>query len=331
MHVNRESTTYLVAGLLCILAVGMAASTLTAVVNTGTGGGPVGGSPQDIVDRDPGSIGGSTGEVNEGELEQNRLNLQACIPFLQTALGKLAIAAGALLVLYAIYWRFNISAAILSAWAGTPPVLFLYFALTSDCFSATPGGSGGGTVNPLTSGGQGVASPTSLPPWVIGGIFGIAVIGAIALVLSASGDEEIEPPASEETEEMPDLDVTDVAAAAGRAADRIEEGNVDIDNEVYRAWREMTQLLNVPNPDSSTPGEFAQVAIDVGMRQSDVNELTHLFEEVRYGGIDPTEEQEQMAVDTFRNIEDEYSETDERVEDDDPVEGDADEHSEGDN
>jgi len=76
---------------------------------------------------------------------------------------------------------------------------------------------------------------------------------------------------------------------------------------VYRAWAEMTAELEVDRPESSTPGEFATVAVDAGMAPEDVDRLTELFEEVRYGGHAPTDDREQAAVETLRRIESRYS------------------------
>nr|WP_303647825.1 DUF4129 domain-containing protein [Haloarchaeobius amylolyticus] len=93
-----------------------------------------------------------------------------------------------------------------------------------------------------------------------------------------------------------------VGAAAGRAADRLEDTTA-VDNEVYRAWREMTTHLDVPDPQSSTPAEFAEAAVAAGMTREQVDELTALFEEVRYGGEAPTSDRETRAIDALRAIE----------------------------
>jgi hypothetical protein len=94
--------------------------------------------------------------------------------------------------------------------------------------------------------------------------------------------------------------------AAGEAADRIDQSG-DADNEVYRAWREMTEHIEVDRPESSTPGEFAAAAIETGMEPGDVEALTDVFEEVRYGGLPPTSEAESRAIDALRGIERSYA------------------------
>jgi hypothetical protein len=65
----------------------------------------------------------------------------------------------------------------------------------------------------------------------------------------------------------------------------------------------MTRHLDVPNPESSTPAEFAAVAVEAGIDREDVEELTALFEAVRYGGESPTEDRERRALEALRSVE----------------------------
>ncbi|WP_390215270.1 DUF4129 domain-containing protein [Halobaculum halobium] len=83
-----------------------------------------------------------------------------------------------------------------------------------------------------------------------------------------------------------------------------------MENEVYRAWREMTGALAVDNPRSTTPAEFAVAAVDAGMDRDDVDTLTDLFEAVRYGAEPVTPEREREAVDALRRIEETYADGD---------------------
>lgn len=110
-------------------------------------------------------------------------------------------------------------------------------------------------------------------------------------------------------ESAPQPDVAAVGTAAGRAADRIDADDESdaVDNEIYRAWREMTAPLEVDRPESSTPREFASAAIDAGLERDHVDELTRLFEDVRYGDIETTPEMETRAVEVLRRIETEYA------------------------
>ena len=104
-----------------------------------------------------------------------------------------------------------------------------------------------------------------------------------------------------------EADVTSAfGVAAGEIADRIEQRD-SWENQVYRAWYEMTALLEVEDPATKTPADFAAAATAAGIRPADVEALTTLFEEVRYGGYEPTAEREERAIDTFRAIERRYA------------------------
>ena len=153
--------------------------------------------------------------------------------------------------------------------------------------------------------GTATSSPTALAALFV---VGMLALGVLALVLSRrGGDEEttLEP-----DDDADDADLSAARTAAGAAADRIDEGD-DLDNEVYRAWRELADSLDVAAPDSSTPGEFARAAVEAGLDPEPVADLTSVFEEVRYGGADPTGDREGEAVDALRRIEVDGEEEDE--------------------
>jgi hypothetical protein len=98
----------------------------------------------------------------------------------------------------------------------------------------------------------------------------------------------------------------ELGSVAGAVADEMETGT---DNGVYRAWVEMTDVLDIANPETSTPREFAEAARSAGIAPADVDELTELFEEVRYGTESPTQQHEQRALDALRRIEQTYSQS----------------------
>jgi hypothetical protein len=210
-------------------------------------------------------------------------------------------------VLYGVYRRYNLSAAFLSAYGVLPPTLIAYFGMTQcapDNVSNDPGGWP--PEPPDTVPGLPGESGTQLPPSVMIGLIGMAMLGAVvALAMSTRSSDVAE--AVEEEEDDPEMSA--FARAAGRAADRIEHADAAVDNAVYRAWREMTALVAVDDPETTTPGEFAAAAVEVGMDETDVDELTRLFEEVRYGEADP-ETREDQAVSVFRRIEAEYGDGD---------------------
>ncbi|OYR45710.1 MULTISPECIES: DUF4129 domain-containing protein, partial [unclassified Halorubrum] len=59
-------------------------------------------------------------------------------------------------------------------------------------------------------------------------------------------------------------------------------------------------------PASSTPAEFAAAAVDAGVDAEPVGDLTAVFERVRYGGEEATEERERRAAEALRRIEERH-------------------------
>lgn len=96
-----------------------------------------------------------------------------------------------------------------------------------------------------------------------------------------------------------------IGDVAGEIADRFERRE-HTENLVFTAWREMTALVDVSNPETSTPGEFAEAAIATGLAPDDVEALTRLFEDVRYGDR-MTPADEERAISVLRRIEASYS------------------------
>jgi hypothetical protein len=163
---------------------------------------------------------------------------------------------------------------------------------------------------PIGSGGFGSAESGELlsAPTVLFGLLLAAALAAALVLLLVSTSERTPGGSDDGSDESAAsvADVRNVGQAAGDAADRIES-NADVGNEVYRAWAEMTSSLDVRRPESSTPGEFAAAAVDAGMDRADVDELTRLFEEVRYGDERATEARAERAVAALRRIESTYA------------------------
>lgn len=305
---NRKTALTLSLGVLAVVALSAAAATIDSPVSTADGGGGGFGEPPDAgagFNRSgPGNVSAPPGSVGSSFETP-------CVPWLASTpvvAGILAVFA----LLAALIYRTTDSAAVSFALTGVfgAPVYVVHALLTS-CRSVAFGGPAGGAGLPNNSSlppgfGQGTGSTMTGPT----ALFGMALVGAIGLaallLVLGTGDDEREPEPPDE-EESPDVDVAAIGRAAGEAADRIE-GDADVENEVYRAWSEMTDLLDVPNPAASTPAEFASAAVDAGMAREDVDELTDLFEQVRYGGADPTADRERRAVAALRRIEDAYAE-----------------------
>lgn len=167
------------------------------------------------------------------------------------------------------------------------------------------------TPTPTTTTDPGDVTQWTPPISLVVGALILALGGAFVFLFVRTG--EYESLDADDQLEDEAIDLTQVGEAAGDAADRIES-EAEVSNEVYRAWREMVQHLNVSDPDTTAPDEFEAYAISAGMDAADVSELTQLFEEVRYGELEPGE-REERAVAALRRIEVAYADDDESTTD----------------
>ncbi|MFB6140626.1 MAG: DUF4129 domain-containing protein [Halosimplex sp.] len=301
----RDTTRTAIIAVLAVLAVAFAASTLDSTVvpeRSGPSGPPgsgEGGNGGLVSPRPPGST--------PGEAVQ--------IPHLREILAVLAGIGVLAFVAYVIlYWRETLGIVlagvallgllfVLSRFLpppATPPRPPMVLPRNGSLFGGGGGGGGGGGSDAPRPG------PSSL---VLLLVLGLALAGALVGLFRIGTDESDD--GSGESDDG-GASAAAVGRAAGRAADRIEDeaDEEDVDNEVYRAWREMTDLLAVDDPGTSTPGEFAAAAVEAGLGREDVTELTRLFEDVRYGDRRPSDERERRAVAIFRRIEGRYAEED---------------------
>lgn len=158
------------------------------------------------------------------------------------------------------------------------------------------------------SGGDDAGASRSSPELPTYGLvlLAIVVLGVIGIVLGRSRSGNVDRPDSSADEPSEEEVLADVGATAGDAAADIADGATP-ENVVYRTWVEMTRQLDVDRRRSRTPGEFAAAAVDAGMRRDDVQTLTKVFEQVRYGDEPVTEERRDQAVEALRHIEETYS------------------------
>ncbi|WP_410765540.1 DUF4129 domain-containing protein [Haloferax sp. DFSO60] len=315
---DSASLRALALALLAVVALSVAAATIDTTVISG-------GGPSGFGAGDSGGVG--SGEVDSPGFQPTpgsggEFSLPTpCFPWLLSP-TFLGLAVIAFLVLGGLAYRE--SGSLLPPIALTlalgPPVILLIALLTTcqrgisfpsrvaalaENSTLIPAG-GGGTLGDGSAVAQNVPVPTAL--------FGVLLIGALVvavlLLFTSTGDDRETPDNSlDETAAATSSDVAAVGRVAGAAAARIEAGDSDVENEVFRAWASMTELLEVPNRASATPSEFAATAVAAGMSRDDVTALTTLFEEVRYGGFEATDDREARAIDALRNIESTYAES----------------------
>jgi hypothetical protein len=308
--VNRERLWPVLIALLCVLALGMAAATLNRTASTGDPGAGSGDEGPPEGDEGIGLGQGNTSVGSGGGLQ---------IPPILADVLLLLLAVTSTIGLYLVYRDYGVDDVVVGLVLlvlGGLLIWAIWQLLGGPGGLSIQGGAGIGELGvPDSSGGGGGGSnPRSVdPPVAVLAIVGMVLVAGVILVARASHgpDQDAAAPVSSGDDEE-STDGTGVAAvgeAAGRAADDIE-GEVDTSNAVYRAWREMTDALDVARPETSTPAEFASAAVDAGMAREDVDELTRLFEDVRYGGATPSAERERRAVDALRRIERTYADVD---------------------
>ncbi|XVH30529.1 DUF4129 domain-containing protein [Haloferacaceae archaeon DSL9] len=315
---ERDTALTICLALLAVLAFGVAAATLDSAVvsdggdfgfGAGGDGGAVGSDSDDVgVDESP-PAAQSSGEA-----------LAVCFEALREPPAILAFV-GVLALFGAFVYRetrslFASGVVVLTVLVLLGP-LYAIFATCGPLGEAAPtelspfGPSENGSILPDGGGGDGGDGGSSIPtPTILlAALLFFALLASVVLLLvtGLSGDDEGDRKGSLPADDDATPEVAAIAQAAGTAADRIE-ADANVENEVYRAWRSMTGLLDVSRPESSTPAEFATAAVDAGMEPDDVRELTALFEEVRYGGATVTEEREARAVAALRRIESTYGE-----------------------
>lgn len=294
--------------LLCLVALVVAAGTLTSMQSGGgDGGGFAGGGGDGGASDFP---GGEANRSGGGSAEFPTV----CVEPLLSAGGVGTVVLVALGASYLASRRLGVGVTLVFVLALSPLLILAALLLTGGCAGGGPGIPSGGEFNATPEGGSGGdlfgggddgdVPATAVPSLALLSVVLLAIGGAAAALFRADAgereteDDALDPPDDEERR-------SEFGRAAGRAADRIEDAD-DVENEVYRAWREMADSLPVDRPASSTPGEFAAAARGVGVDGDDVAELTDLFEAVRYGGREATAEREERAVAALRRIEAEF-------------------------
>ena len=289
---NRPRLQSAAVAALAVLVVGVAAATLGRTVTQEGGAGAGGGS---------GGAGGGG-----GRLAQEVTMTGEPFPFLDVlvALVLIALVVGA--IRYPLHTLKEIGRMVVLTGV-VLAVLWLLLVLLDPSPPPMGGGSeaGPGGIGSIGTGSGASGGGTVVPAPLLAGLAVAALLGVVLLgvLLREAGREEAPTAADEDAETL-----AAIGRSAGRAADRLGTGDAALDNEVYRAWKEMTDHLDLENHGARTPGEFRAAALDAGMTARDVDALTSLFEAVRYGGARVTDEREERAAEALRRIEERYAE-----------------------
>ncbi|MFP4629002.1 MAG: DUF4129 domain-containing protein [Halobacteriales archaeon] len=308
---SPERLTVAVLAVLALLALAAGAASLADPVS-------VGGFDPSADEPNPSRGDNESWDVSLPEIEPFDIQLgdppPLCIGPLYEA-GPMGVVLFTVALAGVTWYIASATAALAVGVGGGPFFLLLYGLLTIGCRNPEleeppqepeAGGTGSDVVDSALGTG---ASPERVvdlasDPFLV--LVALALVGVVGAIVALRGfDREDESP----TEAPPEAEVeaAELARIAGETADRLDAAATgDLDNEVFRAWREMTGLLDVADPSTATPGDFAAAAEEAGLAPGDVRALTALFEAVRYGDRPATPEREAEAVETLRRIERAY-------------------------
>lgn len=285
----------LLAALCGIAAIALAAATLPSPLETGGDGG------------DPGTGSGTGAERRPPERVLEPGASEGIPPVLEYLAYLLVLLAAVAIAWYLIVHRREVV-----KWLAVGTVVLLVLFLVGELLPTVaepdivpleePAGD-----DALPGEGDGEHTPAPVNPAVLV-LALIAGVFVVALLATRGGGSVPAPPrlrGDRSSSSEPEADAAAVAEAAGRAADRLEDPAAE--NAIFQAWREMTELLTVDRPEATTPRQFADAAVDAGMDPADVEELTRLFEDVRYGETEPTDAANERATTVFRRIESQYT------------------------
>lgn len=301
---DQRSLLAIIIAMLGVLAISLAAAAISAPVGPEVGTGTGGEGDGDALISPP------------EQLEEPPEVVEIFPNWVSPLLTALAIVATIFLILYLIrYWKESIPVLVVAILA----VIGLWFFLGSLSPTFDPPSMPTEPISSELAGGDnGDGDPPNgaiETPLVLIVLFGLALLGVVFAIFSQevrstpnTSDVEDETTVSEKMRHL-----------AGRTVARLENANdTDViapENEIYRAWQDMTALLDVPDPETTTPKQFQAAAIDAGLDPNPVAELTHLFKEVRYGQYEPTTDRTKRAIAAFEQIADNTPQTPTKTED----------------
>lgn len=159
------------------------------------------------------------------------------------------------------------------------------------------GGVGSPAIQPLVTPQPDLSASLEIPGWLVTGIgigLALVIVGGIAAILWLIAHQKSTTSIS-----------GDISQEAQAALDALEAG-ADFEDVVLRCYARMSQVLaelrGLSRESAMTPHEFERVLIRLGFPSEPIRNLTHLFEEVRYGSIQQGERDVQMAISSLNAI-----------------------------
>lgn len=143
----------------------------------------------------------------------------------------------------------------------------------------------------------GTVEPTSVFLFIL---LGVGLLIAIIILYESTGDD-VQSNVTPRTSTGIPWQISTKSVESSQSLPHIEN-SVIADNKIYQAWKKMTEDVDISRPNSSGPREYARKAIEEGKHPGAVERLTALFEETRYGTKQPSPESETEAEEALEEI-----------------------------
>lgn len=309
----------LVIPLLAIIAISLAAATLTSPTAVGGIGTGDENNPSEGLQspaNQPGGPGFSIALDDESSDNFGSISPLISLPCLEFLTHDQFIMGAIITLVIIAYILYRIAGLLVPIGlyvVSAAPVILVYRILTScvpveqtssSLFSFTDGEVANSTSISLPLPGLGGADtaagtvePTSVFLFVL---LGIGLLIAIILLYESTGDDLSSDPTPRSTTGIPWQISTKSVESTGTLPHQVN--SVAADNKIYQAWKKMTEEVDISRPKTSAPREYAEKAIEEGKHPGAVERLTDLFEEIRYGTRQPTPETETQAEEALEEI-----------------------------
>jgi len=170
----------------------------------------------------------------------------------------------------------------------------LNFLLKSALSSESEADSDQGAESPATALFESLQfEPSDFFVFLISSILVLGMMAGMVVLWRKTRKEEVSSPLDE------------FSNKAQKALDQVKSGQ-DLRNTIIRSYSEMSEALvqhqNIKRSEMMTPREFEKLLSQYSLPQNPIQELTHLFEEVRYGRKELGKEEEKKCIECLSAI-----------------------------